>query len=822
MRYSFFYFQPCQSSRLEELQHEMNRCTVGARDLIYPEYSFELGVNPWQHPVFDKNIHCLLTLVTALCNGCGGIICLVEDESNTEITGAVIETFQSRLLQLMEKRIALVPKKKINFTQTTWTLGHRKPWVVIHVKKTDANMKYAPNSFIFCPDLNGKICVKDGARDQVDMIKPISAQETTSGKYEPHAHSSESSDSGLETERPSGNAEGQSKEMKPEGTSETDYVADFSLYDKLVWTQNKKGWENYVTVNEPTIEKMIAACPVWEVTDPMSITPNKDTLKCLFESPEDMEETLSTVDMKEPGFAVVCKTWKFHVSNCNTETLPTGHICDILTVSARGRVSLWVICNGCSKGDVSCQMEYLLVTGRLIKYQLINKVPADLSNLCIECHLFYPTASATRYDGADGAKGAADEIFERQNDILRLCGEAVAFESLQRALALVILSKESPLKRDVSDKTTITLSAQQAKLLLYKDKVNYVSGPAGSGKSWTAAYLCNLYGKNNSVYVCTTTEFVQYLSFSGYTGTLIESDQDLLREIQDGTFKNKTCVIVDDSHNFTCSKASMEKLFQLLKDNKKMSLFVFADNDYQAFDKRRQQAMRDCIRELSLEVLGIEPYYTYLHTIYRNPKSVVSFVQSVIQDSYEWYRNIECGNTETGEGIECIRMPNLWVNSPDNSLVAYLGNTYISETYSFREIAVLFDPSYTAVQIEKCRKILRAHIPDSAVQTANIFPRRGVVVDHVEKFLGLDAPLCIFILSQKKTSPRLRLNEDTGTGVSMHNPRFKVFMATRATHKAVFVVANLDAEIVDQLKFDCFGVSTLLWYCTWESIVTTI
>ena len=810
MRYSFFcYFQPCQSSRLEELQHEMNRCTVGARDLMYPEYSFELRVNPWQHPVFDKNIHCLLTLVTALCNGCGGIICLMDDDSNTEITGAVIETFQSRLLEVIEKRIEFVPKKKINFTQTTWTLGHRKPWVVIHVKKSDENLKYAENSFRFCPDLHGNICVKDGASGQqyaeTGMFKPASTQETTSGKYEPSAQSSESSDSGLGTERP---VEGQSKTMKPKGTSETDSVADFSLYDKLVWTQNKKGWENYVTVNAPTIDKMIAACSMWEVTDPMSITPSKETLESLFESPEDMEETLSKVNTGEPGFAVVCKTWKFQVSSADTETRPKGHICDILTVSSRSKVSLWVICNGCSKGDISCQKEYLLATGRLIKYQLINKVPADLSNLCIECHLFYPTASAAIYDGA---KRAADEIFERQNDILPFCDEAVNFESLQRALALVILSKESPLKRHVGDRTTIALSAEQAELLLKHDKVNYVAGPAGSGKSWTASCLYNLYGKDNSVYVCTTPEFVQYLNFSGYTGTLIESDQDLLREIKSGTFKNKTCVIIDDSHNFTCSKASMEKLFELLKDNKQMFLFVFADNDYQAFDKRRQQAMRDCIRDLSLQVLGKEPYYTYLHTIYRNPKTVVSFVQSAIQDSYEGYQNVDCGNTETGEGIECIRMPNLWANSPDNSLVAYLGNTYISETYSFRDIAVLFDPSYTTLQIEKCREILREHMPGSSVQTAGLFPRRGIVVDHVVKFLGLDAPLCIFILSQntRTTSPRLGMTEYTGTDVCMRNPHFRVFMATRATHKAVFVVAEVDAAIVDQLKFDYFGVGNV-------------
>ncbi len=43
-----------------------------------------------------------------------------------------------------------------------------------------------------------------------------------------------------------------------------------------------------------------------------------------------------------------------------------------------------------------------------------------------------------------------------------------------------------------------------------------------------------------------------------------------------------------------------------------MSLYVFADNDYQSFDKKRQKATRNCIRDLSLDVLGKEPHYAYL------------------------------------------------------------------------------------------------------------------------------------------------------------------------------------------------------------------
>ncbi len=514
------------------------------------------------------------------------------------------------------------------------------------------------------------------------------------------------------------------------------------------------------------------------------------------------------MDTIEPGFGIVCKTWKFHISNDEPELLPPGHICDILTVSQHGRVTLWVVCRHL---DFTTQFEYLMTTGRMIKYQLVHHVVGDVLNICIECHLLFPNASASLCNAVRTAN--MDESLEMQGELWRVCDDPVNFESLRKVLAMVILSKESPLKRQVGDQITITLSQQQAELLLYNGRVNYVTGPAGSGKSYTAAFIYKMYGRDNSVYICTTKEFVEYLKFCGYVGTLVQSDRDLLGEIRDGAFQNKTCIIIDDCHNLACTKSSMKKLFKLLKDNRTMSLFVFADNDYQSFDRKRQQAMRNCIRELSLQVLGKEPHYAYLTAIYRNTQKVMSFVQCAIQDSYEEYQKIDCGNRETGDGVECIKMLNIWENVPDNDLVIYLRNTCMSDTYNPQDIAILLDPSYTKEQIEECRSILREHLPDGRIQCASVFPRRGIIVDSVGSFVGLDAALCVFILStshshkmkssilQSLLSKRL-----TEPKVSIYNPHFKVFMATRATHKAVFVVQGLAAEIVSQFNFDKFEV----------------
>ncbi len=736
----FAFLQPLPTVCHEQLLPELNKCSL-ARELLCPEFLFEVEMNPWQHPIIGKNIHLLSVLCTSLSNGCGGLIYLISD-LQVGITRDVIDRFQLRMAELMVKRTGL--RKAINFMPAPLH-SYPSAWTAMHVKRSDKAVLYAPleshlNPFTFCTDIHGRVYIEEAEglkhHDEINATQHVAVQKTSDAEQ----LSADSSETASNVAGAAGGPAGSDDKTRMEAQTRT---VDFSSYTKLDWTKHKKRWEKYIKVNPPTVEKIIESCPMWKPTDPMTITPNKETLKCWFDCDEDMEATLATVDMKEPGFALVCKTWRFHASNAETDSRPPGHLCDILTVTTRGRVCFWAICGNRDERSLRSQMKYLMSTGRMIKYQLTNKGQSEMSNLCIECRLFFPNSGTL----SSAVRSTMNESLQMQTDILGFYDEAISIKSLQRAIALVILSKQSPLKSRADDQTTVTLSAQQAELLFPNYRVNYVTGPAGSGKSYSAVFIYKQYGKDSSVYICTTEEFVKYLHFCGYEGMLIQGDQDLFSKIQGGAFYNKTCVIIDDSHNFSCSKRSMKKLFKLMKNNRQISLFVFADNEYQSFDRKRKQDMSKCIRDLSVEVLGEEPHYTSLTAIYRNTQKVVSFIQSAIQDSHEDHRKLECRNINSGDGIECIRMPNMWVNNAENDLVTYIRSICMSEAYSVREIAVLLDPSYTTDQPEKCRELFKDHMPNSCVQSASVFPRTGVIVDRVESFLGLDTHLCVFILS---------------------------------------------------------------------------
>ncbi len=786
------------------LAAELNKNFSTPRELRCGEYSFKLRMNHRQHPVYDNNIHHLFALFTSLHCGCGGVVYLMTDDAEN-VTQEVFEVYKERLLALIGTKLPRLPLLP-NMIQVSLLLGTQRSWAALLLKKSYDTLKYPPvetkgiwKPLTFEIDLFGQIHTKNVSDTHIHdhrvvesaSVSPVyglASSITNNQENIPHHTMSETASTFATAQVPISKGSGLTVIPK----------VDFSSCQRLDWTDNTKDWRKYVNIKELKADDIMVPCPMWEPMQPMNIIPNEQSIRYLFDCENDVAEVLSTVDTKEPGCAVVCRTWRFHISDVNiTDDLPPGHICDILTVTDTGRLSFWVVVSSLDDDKFHSQMDYLMTTGRMLKYQIVQKGKSDdLSNLWIECRLLPLTASHST------EKAVKRRLSESQNIQAHLCHlfkDGVDFQLLQRALTTLILTKQSPLKRCISEHTSITLSVQQAEVLMHKAKVSYITGPAGSGKSYTGAFLHNMYGRERSVYICTTNAFLEYLKFSGCTGILVLGDQDLLREIKSGTFENKICIVIDDCHKFTCTRNSMKKLFQVLKKNRDLSLFVFADNDYQSFDRKRQQAMQDCILELTRSVLKDMPQICHLTDIYRNTRKVVSFLQAAIQDVRGGQNIIECANMENGEGVECI---------PMYCFASYLHTLFLFENYRQSEVAILFDSAFTPF-IQEFKLSIAEHFSEVIFQSADVFPRTGVIVDSVDSFFGLDASVCVFILSnteKKSVHPLRRIfrGRKAKCEMNMYNPRYEVFLASRAVYKAVFVVEELHDDLVHHMKFDHF------------------
>ena len=332
------------------LVDELNKCISKSKDLRCGEYSFKLKLNPWQHPIFDKNIHHLLALLTLLRGGCGGVIYFLGDDEHT-VTQESVELYKERLKTLADKKLECFPSS-VNLVQMSLLLGMQRTWAALLLKKSYAIPRY-PSAMVegiwkpinFDIDMHGLIRSKSisetHSRDAEEIQIPLkgpSKRRIDTALLPMHINDDDApqTDAVEETSSASGVQVPNIKSTDLLGST----TVDFSSCHKLDWSENKKDWEKYIKIKVVETNDIVASCPMWKPEHPMKITPDKGSLMYLFKSEEDMEETLFAVTTKCPGCAVVCRTWRYHVSGVSeTETRPPGHICDILTITETGRIS---------------------------------------------------------------------------------------------------------------------------------------------------------------------------------------------------------------------------------------------------------------------------------------------------------------------------------------------------------------------------------------------------------------------------------------------------------------------------------------------------
>ncbi len=511
-------------------------------------------------------------------------------------------------------------------------------------------------------------------------------------------------------------------------------------------------------------------------------------------------ETISKLETKTPGFAIAISSWVPFFPEPDLLQQPSTHLCDILTAEngeglklPQPNVCLWVIVSSSTEQTIQKQIQYMFILERRIKYQL-SKQSSGVRNLAIRCmlHSTQPEDNA-RIEHTLYELG----IQHMQTFLCSAFNDKNTFDAIRQSIALLFLSQESAIKNCAGNQLSVTLSAQQAQTLLEirSKKVSYVSSAPGTGKTLCGLNLYRDYGREHCVYICPTEPLLYYLRHNGCDATLVRNDAELNRQVKCGTFENKECVIIDESHRLRCCKAGLETLFTIIKEGQ-MRLVVFADNSYQSFDRENQENIESYIHDHSKKILGYYPHTPIFTEIYRNTRKVVSFLQHAVEDTYSHDVDITCGNAHDGDGIRCIKMVNPLHNHGDNGLVQYL-LPLLDTRYQVTEVAVLLDSGYSDDDVDAVHQILQSHLQRVTTQSSVKFPRTGIVVDRVERFAGLDAALCIFLLSETVTNQE----------ATIKNPRYRVYLASRATHRAVFVVPSIDADLAHDMKFDHFPVS---------------
>ncbi len=339
-------FQPTYTTEIDKLADELNICFSTATELTCGEYSFNLKMNPWQHPIFDENLHRLIALLTSLRRGCGGVVYLVTDDTET-VTQEIFQTYKERLYELIDKNVeSFALSTKI--IQLCSELDTYRSWASLLIKMSYSALKYSlvESKGIWIPitfemDIFGKMHtrpmsdIQSQGNMEIEKSLVSTGHETESPTLLP-TYSQENIPHQTNAETSSLSATEPLTEPMPRDDIAV-HQMDFSSIQRLNWSENKKDWQKFVKIKKVKTDDIAVQCPMWQPTQPMKTTPEKQSVRYLFGSEKSLEETISAVATKEPGCAVVCRTWRFHISDISvTEDLPPGHICDILSQTRAG------------------------------------------------------------------------------------------------------------------------------------------------------------------------------------------------------------------------------------------------------------------------------------------------------------------------------------------------------------------------------------------------------------------------------------------------------------------------------------------------------
>ncbi len=127
---------------IDVLASELNNSISTNGELRCGEYAFKLKMNPWQHPIFNKNIHRLLVLLTALCHGCGGVIYLLTDDTQP-VTEEIFHFYKGRLNEVLGSHLKSF-SLPINMVPICLALGAHRSWAALLLKRCNVTLIYPP------------------------------------------------------------------------------------------------------------------------------------------------------------------------------------------------------------------------------------------------------------------------------------------------------------------------------------------------------------------------------------------------------------------------------------------------------------------------------------------------------------------------------------------------------------------------------------------------------------------------------------------------------------------------------------------------------
>ena len=573
----------------------------------------------------------------------------------------------------------------------------------------------------------------------------------------------------------------------------------------------------------------------WDISDVDSLlplqkdgffVPPKDTIVNSATDSDKMRRAINQVVAMAQGTTKIgclvlsTESWISRISTILPYHQQCDLACDLLVVCADGSINLTSVVEGYS--DISDYEAHSRVVCKVMKREILlsieerqcrklsSRVSFTITPFVYDLHkeVLLPVPFSTDM-------GLAIQT------VKHIQPKVADLSLMKTGILGLLLNHTSQVKNRLGTAWHCQVTSDQMQQLLNTSltSFNFIVGPPGSGKSIMAHHICNFFGgqgdKSKVRYICTQPGFVEYVNSQGNAtiSLLMDDDQmdSILHDIEHSSMLK--CVIVDDAHNVGIHPETWTRFFRTIKSAPRLIyLYIFTDPHFQNFNgeensRTLQAAFHDFV------IANHVPHTSKVMTeVLRNSRKIGSFMKANVGFAIRDQVELQCIDPKSavdGDDVKLQRLDNLDSDGTDNGLLLLLQEALkpgFSSEYHYiaTDIAILVDDDDQDVANEiagRYQRIFREHAHHIHIQSATTFPVKGLVIDIVNNFSGLDANYCIFLVPAEPTN-----NVEITGQRSLSNLKYKNFIASRGVMRVDFVLPKpITASVAKGMMINDFS-----------------
>ena len=370
----------------------------------------------------------------------------------------------------------------------------------------------------------------------------------------------------------------------------------------------------------------------------------------------------------------------------------------------------------------------------------------------------------------------------------------VSLESVQSAIVSLLIVRNVSIKDRVGRDKSFILTKQQVDVFhtLCNQRISLVEAPPGCGKSVMASCFCQRFRRQGDVlYISPSRGYAAMIDHQGIANVkVVDNDASMVDAIKEVHGRSYHAIIVDDIHGIVCREERWTVILDAVFSRDVTKILLLMDSKYQDFlkhptcDHVKKRVKSFC------EAKRLPESSITLTCNLRNSRKVFTFIKAQILKEPGIglvHTDLSIGHQEDGDDVEVKYVARLLEDSMNNGVLLLVNDLLLNERgYEANDIIILVgghtegehgdEVSSALDQAATLRDIFKKNMPDVPVHSASDVPHKGIAIDTVDAFMGMEGAVCLALMPE---------SSDKRSHRNMH---YRLFAASRGITRVELIL----------------------------------